>query len=169
MNDLPPPAYSANTADSRARDDAPGRVTVFVQLLWRTIVISVGGGIVVSLMFIAAAFVFNQNDDELVAWLPLVVAVAAFMGLMLGVGAGVLTGLVGSIVLVPYKGKTFTRGFALVATLISVASFFTIVGVNGGEVVIWLVVGGGALVLGALLSPWLVGWYVRRMRTDVAH
>ena len=90
-------------------------------------------------------------------------AAAAFMEPMLGVGAGVLTGLVGSIVLLPYKGKAFTRGFALVATSISVTAFFTIVGVSGGEVIIRLVVGGGALVLGALLSPWMVGWYVKRM------
>jgi len=142
--------------------DAPSRGVVFAQLLWRTLVITVVGGLAVSVLFVAAAFVFDAAD-ELLAWLPVVLVVAVFKGLMLGVVAGVLTGLIGSILMVPYRGKTFARGFALIATLLSIGSFFAIIGFSTDDAVIWSVVGGGALVIGALMSPWLVGWYVKRM------
>jgi len=146
--------------------NAPGRGVVFAQLLWRTIVISVLGGLVVSVLYVSAAFVFNENDDELLTWLPVVLALAMFMGLVLGVVAGVLTGLVGAVLMVPYRGKAFARWFALMATLLSVGTFFAIIGFNSEAAVIWAIVGAGALLLGALMSPWLVGWYVERMSAD---
>jgi len=143
--------------------NAPSRGVVFVQLLWRTIVISVLGGLVVSVLFVSAAFVFDENDDEVRTWLPVVLVIAVLMGLMLGVVAGVLTGLVGAILMVPYRGKAFARWFVLIATLLSVGSFFAIIGFSSDAAVIWVIVGGGALLLGALMSPWPVGWYVKRM------
>ena len=143
--------------------EAPGRVAVFAQLLWRTIMLSFCGGVLVSGLFIAASLVFDEIDDEVIMWSPIIVAVGALFGLLFGVTGGALIALVGAVVLVPYRGSAFTRWFTGITMAIGLAVFFTIIGLGSGDHVVWLVAGSGATLVGALASPLLVGWYVKRM------
>ena len=164
----PPPVPRAATPAHRP---APGRVAVFFQVLLRSIVVAVGGGIVIAVGFVVVAWLagesftgfdskpMNRTEDMVV-----VVLIAGFIGatvgLGLGVASGVLLGLLAALALVPFRGRTVTNQVMRVSAPLCVVAFFAVLFNDGGR--LWWVLAGVGAVGAALLAPWLTGWYVRR-------
>lgn len=166
---FPPPPPLASTV--AAPVDSPARALVFFQLLWRSIVAAVGGGVVIGVGFVvivgATGERFSDLDsdfdssDGLSVAMFLAAAFGGAFGLALGVAAGLVLGLIGAIVLVPYRGRRITRLVMRIAAPLLVAAFFVVL--LGGDDRVWMLLGGAGMVGAVLIAPWLVGWYVRRM------
>jgi hypothetical protein len=144
----------------------PSGGSVFGQLVWRIIVLAMGGGAVIGLGFvIVGAIVGGDSDVATFGFIALIVG--AIFGLVLGVPAGLVLGGIGAAMLVPYKGKGYTHWWARISALIAVSLFYLWLwggtSLSGDEygVIIGLTAPG---LLGAFFGSWfLVHWYCRRM------
>lgn len=171
---LPPPPPDAVL---RPRIDPPGRVLVFLQVLWRSIVVAVVGGVVIGVGFVVVVSLFGESwnsfdgdgggtDDGVLVAMLFATFFGAVFGTALGVLAGAVLGFVGAFVLVPYRGRRLTVLVVRVAAPLLVAAFF--VALLGGDDRVWLLLGGAGMIGAAVAAPWLVAWYVRRMEPESA-
>ncbi|MEQ1701424.1 MAG: hypothetical protein ABMA25_15050 [Ilumatobacteraceae bacterium] len=181
MTDLPPP-FSANQplpppsgpvptgyvpyGVAPVRSPQPSGGSVFGQLVWRIIVLSMAGGAVIGAGFVLVGALV-QGDSDVASLGFAAMFVGTIFGLILGVPAGLVLGGIGAAMLVPYKGKSYTKWWARIGALIAVALFYTwlwwAISIDEGEY--WLVAGLTAPgLLGAFFGSWfLVHWYTRRM------
>lgn len=146
-------------------------MAVFFQVLWRSIVLAVAGGIVIAVGFVVIVTIFGESwdgfdgdgggsDDGVLVAALIAAYLGAIFGIVLGIAAGVVLGLIGALALVPYRGRGTTRWVMRVGATVCVGAFFA--ALLGGDDRLWLVLGGAGMVGAALTAPWLVGWYVRR-------
>lgn len=168
---LPPPAGAVPTgyvpyAAAAARSPQPSGGSVFGQLVWRIIVLSMGGGAVIGAGFMLVGAAVEGNSDIATFGVAALI-VGAIFGLLLGVPAGLILGGIGAAMLVPYKGKSYTMWWARIAAVVAVVIFYTwlwwAISIDDGQfwVVAGLTVPG---LLGAFFGSWfLVHWYTHRM------
>lgn len=149
-----------------ARSPQPSAGSVFGQLVWRIIVLAMGGGALIGLGFVIVGSLV-QGDSDVAGFGFAAMIVGAILGLFLGVPAGLVLGGIGAAMLVPYKGKRYTMWWARIASLLAVALFYTrlwwSINIDDGEywVVAGLTIPG---LLGAFFGSWfLVHWYTHRM------
>lgn len=165
----PPPAGFPAAIPQTLERSLPGRLAVFFQVWWRSIVVAIGGGVVIAVGFVIVVTLagetfegFEGEDDS--DGLGVVMLVAAYFGaafgLVLGVVAGLLLGLLASVALVPYRGAKRTRLVMRIGAALCVAAFFGLL--SGGSDRLWYLLGAAGVVGAVLLAPWLVRWYVRR-------
>lgn len=170
---FPPPPTPRVAAP--AQRPVPGRVAVFFQVLLRSIVVAVGGGIVIAVGFVVVAWLSGETftgfdskplntPEDMVVVVLIAGFIGATVGIGLGVAAGVLLGLLASLALVPFRGRTVTNRVMRVAAPLCVVAFFAALFNDGGR--LWLVLAAVGAVGAALLAPWLMGWYVRRASTQ---
>jgi hypothetical protein len=142
----------------------PSRGSVFGQLVWRTIVLAVGGGAAIGFGFMLIG-AFVSGDSELATYGIAAAIVGAIFGLLLGIPAGLVLGGLGCAMLVPYKGKRATNWWAHISALLAVALFYLWLW-SQFEIadlvpLLGLTVPG---VFGAFFGSWfLVRWYTKRM------
>lgn len=167
---LPPPnaipqgyvAYGAQPMHS----PQPSAGSVFGQLVWRVIVLSIAGGAVIGLGFVLVGALV-QGDADTAGLGIAAMFVGTIFGLFLGVPAGVVLGGIGAAMLVPYKGRSYTMWWARIGALIAVGLFYTwlwwSISIDDGEY--WVVAGLTMPgLLGAFFGSWfLVRWYTKRM------
>jgi hypothetical protein len=145
------------------------RGTVIGQVLWRSVVVAIGGGAVVGALsgLVFAVVTFTLGDDAFseVAVVPLLGAYfGAVFGLILGVVGGLIIAMVVAIRVVPYPGEGVTLLTARVASVVVVGAFMALLfaGATGAWSAIALI--SALSLVGAWMSaPFLVGWYLRRL------
>lgn len=162
----PPPGFPVAIPQALERS-LPGRLAVFFHVWWRSIVVAVGGGVVIAVGFVIVATLAGEEFttfDSKEAGLGLALLLGAYFGaafgLVLGVVAGLLLGLLASIALVPYRGRKRTRLVMRIGAAVCVAAFFGLL--SGGTDRLWYLLGAAGVVGAVLLAPWLVRWYIRR-------
>ena len=145
---------------------------MFGHVLWRVVLLCVGGGATVGFLLVAVLLAFpDDNGDE--AWSFLLVGpmAGAIVGVMLAIVAGPVIAGVCAATLVPYPGAAKARLVARVLGVGLVALFIPLLFSGGVSDVDAMVLIGGiwaASVAGAWFgSPWVVRWYVRRAEVAV--
>ena len=165
------PSPPAPRTATLAQRPAPGRVAVFFQVLLRSIVIAVGGGVVIAVGYVVVAWLAGESfvgfdgaistgTEDMVAVVFIAGFIGAAVGLGLGVTTGVFLGVLASLVLVPSRGPTVTHWVMRVSASLCVAGFFDTFFSDGGR--LWLVFAGAGAAGAVVLAPWLMGWYLRR-------
>ena len=143
---------------------------MFGQVLWRTIVVAIGGGAGIGFLiglFGVAISLFSDDDDlsgGIIGFPFLAAYIAAVFGLFLGVVAGLLLATLAAVTLVPYRGSRPTILTIRITAVVLVGLFMMLLFLDAvdAEILVGAIVGAG--LLGAwFLSPFLVRWYVRRM------
>jgi len=155
-------AYQPAAAPPRG----PSRGAVFGQILWRTIVLAMGGGALIGIGFIVVGSMVSK-DSDLAGFSLAAGFVGAILGLFLGVPSGLALGGVGCALLVPYRGKASTHTFARIGAMLAVSVFYGWMwsghNFDSGE---WPALVGLTLpgLAGAFFgSLFLVRWYTKRM------
>jgi hypothetical protein len=147
----------------------PGRLAVFFQVWWRSLVVAIGGGVMIAVGFVIVVtlagetfegFEGEDGSDGLGVVMLLAAYFGAAFGLVLGVVAGLLLALLASLALVPYRGRRRTVTVMRIGAAVCVAAFFGLL--SGGTDRLWYVLGAAGVLGAVLLAPWLVRWYVRR-------
>jgi len=134
---------------------------VFAHVLWRSIVLATVGGAVIGFAVFAPFAMFD--DENSIGDAGLAAYIGAWIGLLLGLLSGIVVGVVAASVLVPYKGSERTISTVRISAIITVAGFFLMLFMGVlDEPIVWALIVLG-LIGTALLSPWLIRWYVKRM------
>lgn len=175
-NDPHDPVLGARSdhAPTTAQANAPTRGVIFGQVLWRSLVLAVGGGAVigfaVGLVLAVWALVW---EDASIRELPVVLVLGTYVGAGTGIALGVLGGLLISTVaalrLVPYPGEGQTLLTMRVTSVVVVGLFMALLfgGAVGGWAGVALITALG--LAGAWMSaPFLVGWYLQRLAVSPA-
>jgi hypothetical protein len=141
---------------------------VMSRIFGRTVVLSVVGG-----MGTGALFVLRYGPGAVV-----MVPLGGLAGVPLGLGAGLVISLLGAALLVPYRGPvvamTVVSGLASCLVMGYLTLFLDGMAAAGrgegpqadGPSLDWLVM--SASMAAAVLSPWVVWWYVKRMETGTS-
>lgn len=157
------------TPVSAESDPRVSRSTVFGQVLWRSLVVAIGGGAVVGalsgLVFAVVTFVVGDDAFDDVVVVPLLGAYfGGLLGLVLGVIGGLIIAAVTAIRIVPYPGEGVALLTARVTSVVVVGAFMALLfaGATGAWSAIALI--SALALVGAWMSgPFLVGWYIRRL------
>lgn len=157
---LPPP--TPPVIDSGRKP--PGRLALFVQVWWRSIVLAIVGGAVVGVVVVVPLALFA--DDTVFSDVGWAAYFGAIVGFVLGVVAGVVLGAVAAVSLTPYRGDQRTLIVTRVLATVLVGGLLGLLLL--GASVSWLAV---VLVLVAIAGAWVtspfaVNWYIRRMEAS---
>jgi hypothetical protein len=161
LNDWPAP-WPPPTSPSRPLPLSRGEVGIVI--FEKTFLLATFGG-----MGMGLSCVLTEGRDALFA-----VALGGMAGVPLGLVAGIVLALVGSRLLVPYRGAVVAiaavSGLAsclvmgyLSLGLVSMAAAGSGEGPQSTEGPSWAWLLMSASIAAAVLSPWLVWWYVKRM------
>ena len=153
------------------------RPRVFWRIAWRSLVSCIGGGAAIGAVF-AAGFVIidafrDVTEKTEVKDIALVGYIGGAFGLLLGIVAAVVLGLVAAFVLVPYPGAQKTRRVIRTVGMILVGLFSLLFLLDPGDLDAGAWVFLGVLFIGGqvgayLLGGWIVAWYIRRCESAAA-
>ncbi len=150
------------------------RGAVFGHVLWRVAAVCIAGGAAVGFLLIAALLVFpdDSGDGRAFSFLLVGPLFGGILGAMLSVVAGPTIAGVCAGVLVPYRGRAKTL-LTVRLLAMGLVALFLLVLLSGAvlDVGVVLVLAGLTAVslAGAwFLSPWVIGWYIRRCESTPA-
>lgn len=145
---------------------------MFGHVLWRVAVVCIAGGVAVGFLLIAALLVFpdDTGDGRAFSFLLVGPLFGGILGAMLSVVAGPTIAGVCAGVLLPYRGRAKTL-LTVRLLAMGLVVLFLLVLLSGAVLDVGVVLAGLTAVslAGAwFLSPWVIGWYIRRCESTPA-